>query len=173
MGIDVYLTWKGQTERERKAQFTGFSVTHGHVGYLREAYHGGPYATAVLISEDWDNQPEDGFAIAAAELKNRLPATVMTAIYRDHVVYGEGDDPSVFNLDNKDSFKELADSILSRLAEAREQDWRPNAEQARGVTALIDARNLPDYALSFVDFVQLAERKERETGEPCRVRVSA
>jgi len=35
MGVDVYLTWDGQTEEEREAQFTGFSIAHGHVGYLR------------------------------------------------------------------------------------------------------------------------------------------
>lgn len=39
------------TEHERRAQQTGFSVVHGHVGYLREAYHGEPYATRVLVPE--------------------------------------------------------------------------------------------------------------------------
>jgi hypothetical protein len=45
MGIDIYMRWKGQTDEETQAQFVGFSVVHGHVGYLREAYHGAPYAT--------------------------------------------------------------------------------------------------------------------------------
>lgn len=38
MGIDVYLCWDGQTEEEKEAQITGYSMTHGHVGYLRGAY---------------------------------------------------------------------------------------------------------------------------------------
>jgi hypothetical protein len=51
MGIDVYAKWDGQTEDEKKAQITGFSIVAGEVGYLREAYHGGPYATKVLFPE--------------------------------------------------------------------------------------------------------------------------
>lgn len=55
MGIDVYAKWDGQTDAERDAQITGFSIAHGHVGYLREAYHGEPYATKVLFPECWDD----------------------------------------------------------------------------------------------------------------------
>jgi hypothetical protein len=55
MGIDVYAKWDGQTDDERKAQITGFSIVHGHTGYLREAYHGEPYATKVLFPECWDD----------------------------------------------------------------------------------------------------------------------
>lgn len=173
MGIDVYMHWKGQTEKERKAQITGWSIEHGHVGYLREAYHGGPYATAALITEDLDTQPDEGFTIPAAELKRRLPATVMTAIYRDHVVYGEGNDPSIFNLDSKDGFEAFAKALAHALSKKEAFDIKPNEEQTRAVMALIEARKLPGYALSFVDFVQLAERKERETGEPVKIVVSA
>jgi hypothetical protein len=32
----------------------GFSVEHGHLGYLREAYHGEPYATRVLVPESFE-----------------------------------------------------------------------------------------------------------------------
>jgi len=42
--------WNGQTKAEIEAQYTGFSVVHGHVGYLREAYHGAPYATEYLVA---------------------------------------------------------------------------------------------------------------------------
>ena len=45
MGIDIYARWNGQSSAEQQAQYTGFSIEHGHVGYLREAYHGAPYAT--------------------------------------------------------------------------------------------------------------------------------
>lgn len=38
MGLDIYLKWEGQTEEERQAQFTGFDITKGHVGYLRSSY---------------------------------------------------------------------------------------------------------------------------------------
>lgn len=126
MGIDVYLRWKDQTEPERKAQYTGFSVVAGAVGYLREAYHGGPYATEVLAPEGFqDDAPEDGPQIPAAVLRERLPTVLATAMERAKIVYKE----------------ELADDSPVLRA--------------------------------FVDFVELAERKEKETGEPCRVLVSA
>jgi hypothetical protein len=30
MGIDIYATWRGQTEAEQGAQCTGFSAVDGH-----------------------------------------------------------------------------------------------------------------------------------------------
>lgn len=45
MGIDIYMRWGGQSEKEIKKQYTGFSTTSGHLGYLCEAYHGAPYVT--------------------------------------------------------------------------------------------------------------------------------
>lgn len=123
MGIDVYLKWKGQTTAEEEAQYTGFSVQHGHVGYLREAYHGEPYATKVLVPEGWGpDSDENGVPIAAATLRKRLPATLKAAEERERKVY-------------KSSNREVLKS--------------------------------------YEDFVALAERKEAETGEPCRVFVSA
>ena len=88
MGIDVYLKWKGMSENERKKQFTGFDITKGNVGYLREAYHGEPYATKVLISEDWDSQPDEGFKIPNKTLVERLPEVIKAAIERGKI-YGE------------------------------------------------------------------------------------
>lgn len=38
MGIDIYLSWDGQTKEEEEAQYTGFSIEDGHNGYLRAAY---------------------------------------------------------------------------------------------------------------------------------------
>lgn len=97
MGIDVYLHWKEQTEAERQAQYTGFSIAHGHVGYLREAYHGSPYATQVLIPEGWQDDEQrkeqrDGYLgvpIKAAVLRERLPAVLAAARKRSKAVYHE------------------------------------------------------------------------------------
>ena len=75
MGIDIYAKWAGQSEQEKEAQITGFSTVHGHVGYLREAYHGEPYATRVLVPEAFD-APECEAAISAATLRERLPETL-------------------------------------------------------------------------------------------------
>lgn len=88
MGIDIYAEWKGMSDAEKKAQLTGFSVEHGHVGYLREAYHGEPYATHVLVAEAF----ETGRAsISAATLRERLPETLELAEQRERELYGETD----------------------------------------------------------------------------------
>jgi hypothetical protein len=35
MGTDIYLVWKGMTEKDKDAQITGWSINAGNVGYLR------------------------------------------------------------------------------------------------------------------------------------------
>ena len=122
MGIDVYLGWNGQSKDEEQAQCTGFRIDAGNVGYLREAYHGGPYATRVLAPEAFEDGVRGGVPIAASVLRSRLAATIETARDRSLRVYKE--------------------------------PLEAEAEKA------------------FVDFVELAERKERETGVPCRVTAS-
>lgn len=97
MGIDIYAHWRGQTEEEKEAQFTGFSIWHGYVGYLREGYHGGPYSTHVLVPEAFqhndaahscDEDPDAecsaclGVPIPVKTLASRLPAAVFTALVR-------------------------------------------------------------------------------------------
>jgi hypothetical protein len=126
MGIDIYASWRGQTEAERDAQITGFSVLHGHVGYLREAYHGQPYATHLLVPEAFDDTSEEGARIPAVTLRERLPATLKLARERQVRVYNE----------------------------------KPFSAETKRVLK------------SFSDFVALCERKERETGEPCRISAS-
>jgi hypothetical protein len=76
------------TEVEEAAQITGFSVEHGHVGYLREAYHGEPYATKVLVPEAFE---EHSVPIHAARLADRLPAVLVVAEARERQVYGVTD----------------------------------------------------------------------------------
>src|ERR1700732_2798969 len=88
MGIDIYAEWTGMSDAEKKAQATGFSVEHGHVGYLREAYHGEPYATKVLVPEAF----ETGRApISADTLWERLGDTLKIAEQREREIYGETD----------------------------------------------------------------------------------
>jgi hypothetical protein len=132
LGIDIYLRWRDMTPAELEAQRTGFSVEHGHVGYLREAYHE-PYATQVLVPEAFAVQEQgletarlagldvnDGFevAIPGHVLRGRLEAACGTAIERGRLVY---------------------DDVLA-----------PDSPAVR----------------SFIDFVSLVERLEREGREP-------
>jgi hypothetical protein len=169
MGIDIYASWPGQTERERDAQSGLFRITLGKAGYLREAYHGPPYVTKYLVAEAFAGGEA---AIPAARLRARLPAAVLLSLYREYKVYGEGD-PSVVDSDKLAEVltnifeQELNDTSHETIASA----FTPRSlETARG---LIEDRALAPAQLSFVDFVQLCERKERETGEPCTITASA
>jgi hypothetical protein len=113
MGIDIYLSWRNQKEEQQDAQLTGFSVVHGHVGYLREAYHGEPYATRHLVPEAFGS--EDGTAeIPAAVLRARLPETLAIAEERERTVYNETDPEAI--ADVKRSFIDFVE-----LAEAMER----------------------------------------------------
>jgi hypothetical protein len=86
MGIDIYAKWDGMTEADENAQAAAFmSCEHGHVGYLREAYHGAPYATKVLVPEAFE---ESRVPIYAATLQDRLPATLVVAEERECEIYG-------------------------------------------------------------------------------------
>ena len=86
MGIDIYAKWYGMSEKEEQAQIAGcFSTVHGHVGYLREAYHGEPYATLVLVPEEVFERGEA--FIRAAVLRERLPEALRTAERRERALY--------------------------------------------------------------------------------------
>lgn len=96
MGIDVYLRWDGQTQEEKQAQYTGFSTWHGHVGYLRESYHGGPYATKVLIPEGWVDEKAESVVVESSVLESRLPDVLDASRKRSLDIYQEkldNDDP--------------------------------------------------------------------------------
>ena len=261
MGIDIYMHWHGQTKEDHDKQITGFSTTAGEAGYLREAYHGGPYVTRYLVQESFDESWYDsaseeerenykGKPIPAATLRERLPRAIVMAAYRHATVYGGEDDdmPNVVQLKTTgeamgvpniterlkslkaeleriksaeaawppDMFKavmehgdkavaalekEIADAPPPTEDEVKEMMNDPGIQRklrdvfagieimkgggdelvfAQGippelltmVEERIKTRALPDFCLSFVDFVRLAELKEKETGQPVNVYAS-
>lgn len=89
MGIDIYAHWRGQTEAEKQAQYTGFSTVAGRLGYLREAYHGEPYATRYLCPEAFE---AGGAKISAKLLRERLPETLELVAEREREIYQSSED---------------------------------------------------------------------------------
>src|SRR5713101_2906203 len=123
MGIDVYAHWKGQTADEaQRIEDAWLSIDCGHAGYLREAYHGEPYATHYLVREAFES-PTARASIPAAVLRERLARTLELAAERERTVYG--------------------------------------------TTGAITTEH--PALKSFIDFVELCERKERETGAPVTI----
>ncbi len=115
MGIDIYMRWDGMTEEDREKQYTGFDATVGDVGYLREAYHGSPYATKYLVEEAFENGVGD-VHIPAKELRKRLPLTKDIVIQRAKEVYEE-------ELTEDDEVVKAFEDFV-KLGEALEEDGR-------------------------------------------------
>jgi hypothetical protein len=90
MGIDIYAKWRGQTDKARAEQSEAWlSTGAGGAGYLREAYHGTPYATMFLFTEAF----ESGEArIPAAVLQGRLPHTLVLVEERARKLYQATDE---------------------------------------------------------------------------------
>ena len=102
MGIDIYAQWRNQTKEAKAKQTEAWLTTGaGGTGYLREAYHGEPYATKHLCAEAF----EMGEArISAAVLRERLPHTLDLAEERDRKLY-EATDEEIE--DTKQSYREF------------------------------------------------------------------
>lgn len=100
MGIDIYTRQPGH-----------WLASHGgHVGYLREAYHGGPYVTQFLVSEALE--AENGEAIPASTLRKRLDGARQMAGDRERSVYGETSTSEITRvLDNYTAFVEYCEPI--------------------------------------------------------------
>lgn len=113
MGIDIYMNWDGMTEEDKQAQYQGFSIEHGHVGYLREAYFKSDhYVTKFLVKEAFES--DDGSAeIPASILRQRLPMAIKLHMLREKIAYDldvNEDDPSTKSFTD---FVELAEKLES------------------------------------------------------------
>lgn len=169
MGIDVFLEWEGQAEERAAANADDkpawFCATDGHVGYLREAYHGGPYATKILVREAFEAE-NCRAEIPAAVMRERLTSLTEPA-------YGA------------DGGHTAAEMLLQMMAAAGahiETSIASGATQPMSVEEAVRVRHktlynsdddhIENVVQSFRDFVALAERKEAELGKPCVVYAS-
>jgi hypothetical protein len=71
MGINVYLSWAGQTLEQAAQEDAYLALDGGSVGYLRESYSGGPYVTKILVRDAFE-APTHKAHIFAAILRERL-----------------------------------------------------------------------------------------------------
>ena len=153
-------------EEEKSAQATGFSTTSGDVGYLREAYHGGPYATRILVRE----------AFEADDCRAEIPAEIMRerlTHVTEPAMTGEGHQLAQMIVGMiQDTGAEVvsgggiqSDTTRPMTVEeaVRERQRRLYGENDNHIERVVK---------SFRDFVSLAEEKERQTGKPCTVYAS-
>lgn len=161
MGIDIYLEWDGITDEDKKNQMTGFSTVAGHVGYLREAYHGGPYATRILCREAFESESCSA-QIPADTLEERLtgltePACTPNAGHEvARMIAAAFCDPDAEPATAADTTRPM--SVYDAIVE-RYRSLYPEAAN----------EYIPKVMKSFHDFVELAKQKEKETGHPCKI----
>lgn len=115
MGIDIYARWVGITAAEHEIQMKEWSsVTSGQFGYLREAYHGEPYATRHLCKEAFEESEEGETCIPASTLRERLDETLRLVEIREKAIYGS-DENRIAEV--KNSFSDFV-----ALCEAKERE---------------------------------------------------
>jgi hypothetical protein len=83
MGIDIYAYSRDPGEPQEEPMWS--TIDSGNKGYLREAYHGEPYATKYLVLEAF--QCPEGALIPAQTLRRRLPETLRLAGERTRKLY--------------------------------------------------------------------------------------
>ena len=89
MGIDIYAKWDRMSMQDEAAQLKVWaSAEAGQLGYLREAYHGEPYATEVLVEEAFISGRAH---ISASLLQARLPEVLELTERREREIYGVTD----------------------------------------------------------------------------------
>lgn len=154
------------TEEDKQNQVTGFCTTAGNTGYLRESYHGGPYATKILCREAFEAENCEA-QIPAATLRERLTNITEPALGKDigHKI------AEMFTDMLRQSGHELSTAVMSGLTPPMSVE---SAVHTRYSTLYPDAEpdDVEKVVQSFRDFVALAEQKERETGAPCTVYAS-
>ena len=110
MGIDIYMRWDKQSEEEKEAQYTGFSIESGGVGYLREAYHGTPYVTQFLVKEAFESD-EGQASIPSVLLRHRLADAIELHIQRHRDIYKEDINWESPSAESFIAFVELAERL--------------------------------------------------------------
>lgn len=174
MGIDIYLKWAGMEDEAKKAQITGFDTTAGSTGYLRESYHGGPYATKMLVREAFESETCEA-EIPAAVMRERLThvtepargcdgghdlAEMFTHVIKMMAEMSGGKMPTIEGGPRAPAYTEpmtVEEAVRKRCQTLYPEDGPEHENKV---------------VQSFRDFVALAERKEKETGKPCTVYAS-
>lgn len=183
MGIDVYLSWPKMTKKEKMAQMTGFSTHAGCVGYLREAYHGGPYPSKMLVREAFE-APKCKARIPAALMRERLThvtepvrgvginaAAMIEIVNKIKEMVDQGKEPGecgrfgVININPAELPAEKYEFEAMTVEEAVR-------ERCRVLYPDMAPTDVEKLIQSYRDFVSLAEKMEEKRGKPCMVYAS-
>jgi hypothetical protein len=178
MGIDIFLMWDGIEKRPQDDKVELFSITSGHLGYLREAYSGAPYATQILVREAFESRTCK-CRIPAAKMRARLikksraarncngghaMAMAIAAAVQHKPVKNSDEMRTLLDELNKTGI-DVPECVTPEMTvedAVREYYTAP-------MYANMPKEDIERVVQSFRDFVDLAERREKEMGKPCMV----
>lgn len=173
MGIDIYIL-DNENDKDNWR-------VHDCRAYLRESYHGGPYATKILCREAFDS--DDCTAeIPAAVLRERLthvtePANcsfdhmgALVAMLEKIMTSANPPEGSFgFTLDD-----ETIAEHKNKMADGTHPMSVEEAVRIRYETVYPDCSedDIKEAINNFREFVAFAETREREIGKPCKIYAS-
>jgi len=173
MGIDIYILDKENDEHDWRV--------HDCRAYLREAYHGGPYATKILCREAFDAD-DCAAEIPAAILRERLthvtePANcsfdhmgaLIATITKIMTSKNPPEGSFGFSLD-----EETIAEHKGKMADGTHPMSVEEAVRTRYETIYPDCteNDIQEAINNFREFVAFAEAREREIGKPCKIYAS-
>lgn len=157
MGTDVYLYWKGMTEEEKKAQYTGFEIYSGNVGYLRASigmHDENEILRQIFPPKYWGTEDPQIYDFNK-NYKNNIQY-IMAYIMKPLITRELSDKPV---LDQN-----LSENTLKGLYELYNKLKQSDMVIQIGTLDGIDAKI--KYASSVIDFLWLGKDKQDEKKEP-------
>jgi len=155
MGIDVYTAINGKLAHHTGEDPKDWTYDGVH-GYLRESYGGGPFATAILLPEAFltESNSDHCSEWLGQKVKKELPLRVISLL-----LYADEEAPYL-------AVEYPAAILRKRLAKT----LSTVVKRYKGFGIELEKGN--PVLQQFIDFVELAERVERETGQPIAVHIS-
>ena len=164
MGSDIYLNWNGKTEQEQKAQYTGYNITAGKVGYLRASI-GMVQENEVLLllfeEKFWKSNSDKGLPYDFIENFEKMTIIIRKYCNAEIKISEGGKEKVAFGLEILNQLKaEFFDELNQLKAEFFDEIQTDNSDEI-----------LLDWAKSVYEFFELGCRLQIEGKNP-RVDIS-
>jgi hypothetical protein len=172
MGVDIFMGWKGMTERDRERQFKEyFSGQAGSVGYLRESY--GNDFSLKLFEKIFPRKYWENIEAPYPFLKYHERNLEIIKIALIEMVSEEIKKSSKRQIGNSDDKKKSVFDVLSNVAEAHGEHLVITEEDKNKLDKIQIV--IPDYSgieykidaiISLIEFLRSGEILESQGKKP-------
>ena len=161
MGTDIYLSWTGMKEEDKRKQYTGFAINAGRYGYLRASIgmvEENETLRRIFPKEYWESDKPLEYDFEANY--DKMLAELVAYLTR-----------KLRPMSKEERLKKMADQNPAAIAVL---DMFTELSKATGVQVVMPTTDLADaivWAASVVEFFDLGVRLQREGRKP-RVYIS-